>query len=154
MIVIIPCGGKKLGIRATAGRIYIGSYHLACQQWARSITSSKNIRILSSKYGLLCLDDIIDPYEQVMGDPGSISIRELREQARHQGIEDEQIIAIGGKRYTESMRRTFVNIITPLDGIGGMGKQMHWLKENRGRLPQSAQSQKPALKIQGGAYNE
>ena len=53
MIVVIPCGAKKVDHRAPAGKLYTGPYFSACLKWALSRVVSTPIYILSAKYGLL-----------------------------------------------------------------------------------------------------
>jgi uncharacterized protein DUF6884 len=57
-------------VRAPAGRLYSGSYHLACRRAAAALTEPDGILILTALHGLLQLDRVIAPYELRMGQPG------------------------------------------------------------------------------------
>lgn len=130
MIVIIPCGSKKLSRPALAGNLYIGSYHKMCQRYARSLVSPDHIFILSAKYGLLRLSQLIAPYSLTLGEPGAITHLQVRQQALDFGILDEDCIAIGGTRYVNLCKMVWKNCKTPLQTNvkGGNGRQLQWMK--------------------------
>jgi len=131
MIVIIPCGARKLTHKAMAKDIYIGSYAVMCKRYARSLVDDKFIFILSAKYGLLKMTDKIEPYSLTLGQAGAITLKQVREQVIAFGILEEDCIAIGGKRYTDLCRAIWQNCKTPLqDNIkGGNGMQLQWMKQ-------------------------
>jgi hypothetical protein len=131
MIVVIPCGARKLSAPAPAGKMYIGSYAQMCQRYAQSLTTPDNIFILSAKYGLLRLTDEIQPYSLTLGEPGCITPKQIKQQAMRFGIIDELCIAIGGRRYVDYCRLVWKNCKTPLqDNVkkGGNGRQLQWMK--------------------------
>lgn len=130
-LVIIPCGGKKREGRALAADMYIGPYHKACQAYARSLAPDCSILILSALYGFLALWDEIAPYELRMGSPGCVSLVTLKQQAKERNILDEKdVILLGGKEYVTPCKRIWSHAQTPLDGVGGIGKHLKWLKEH------------------------
>lgn len=51
-LVVIPCGSRKLGRRARAADLYVGSYHRACRRAADALGPDRQL-ILSARYGLL-----------------------------------------------------------------------------------------------------
>lgn len=110
-----------------AGLLYTGSYHKAALGYALAIAKPENIRILSAKYGLLALDKSVAPYDLKMGQEGSVSEDQVRQQAADQGLLDEQVIAVTGSKYFEVIAKVWPNAERPLAGIGGMGYQMQWL---------------------------
>ena len=127
MITIIPCGARKLTRQAKADEMYIGSYHRMCQRYAKKL--GHPFYILSAKYGLLRPFDIIEPYSLTLGQAGSVKPSQVKEQAIEFGIENENCIAIGGKRYTDLCKAIFQNCQTPLQNIkGGNGKQLQWMR--------------------------
>ena len=127
-IVIIPCGARKLGHLAQAQHMYIGSYHKMCQRYARSLTTPDNIYILSAKYGLLKMTDMIEPYSLTLGQPGCVTPLQVRQRAAELEILDRLCVAVGGKKYTDLCRRVWQDCSTPLQGKGGNGRQMQWMK--------------------------
>ena len=44
------------------------------------------------------------------------------------GILDEEVIALGGRDYTTMCQGVWPNCQVPLDGVGGIGKHLKWLK--------------------------
>lgn len=75
--VVIPCGAEKLTTSAKAADMYIGSMFKDALTTARGIVSDENIFILSAKYGLVRLDQVIEPYDVKLGQPGTISKESL-----------------------------------------------------------------------------
>ena len=135
-IVIIPCGHRKRSGEHRARDLYTGPYFKSCLNYALSIAADDKIFILSGKYGLLGLDEFVISYDVKMGDSQSITCYIVQEQAGERGIILLPVIAIGGKKYTNLCRKVWENCLTPLDGVGGMGKQMQWMKKNRGINPE------------------
>lgn len=131
MIVVIPCGGKKRLVSCVAGRMYIGPYHRACLTYALTLVPPERVYILSAKYGLLALDERIAPYNLKMGQRGCVTARTVADQAAARGLRaEERVIALGGRAYTDVARAVWSHAETPLDGVGGMGYQMQWLKQH------------------------
>lgn len=127
MITIIPCGARKLTHPARADEIYIGVYHRMCQRYAKKL--GHPFYILSAKYGLMQPSDIIEPYSLTLGQKGCIKPLQVKEQSIKLGINLEDCIAIGGKKYTDLCKAVFRNCQTPLQNIkGGNGKQLQWMK--------------------------
>lgn len=129
MLIIVPCGKKKLPHPAPAGRMYLGPYHLACRRWAEG---RGRVIILSALHGLLPPSRVIDPYELRMGEPGSVGAETVRNQAKEMGLLSERVIALGGVRYTRICKLVWPDCQLPLAGVGGIGKQLRWLRDNRG----------------------
>jgi cytoplasmic iron level regulating protein YaaA (DUF328/UPF0246 family) len=134
MIVIIPCGALKRKIKCQAQHLYIGSYFKSNLKWALSILEPNKILILSAKYGLIKLHEMISPYDLFMGDDGSVDIKTVSDQIDELQIRDKIIIALGGKNYLQCLRNAGLKIKAPVEGFG-MGRQMHILKINKGRIP-------------------
>lgn len=110
--------------------MYTGSYHKACLRWALTNTDTDRVYILSAKYGLLALQDVIEPYELMMGQPGSVAASTVAQQARDRGLSMADVIGIGGSKYMAVIRAVWPHADTPLDHAGGMGKQLQWLKQH------------------------
>lgn len=131
-LVIIPCGGAKADKPCTAGEMYVGGYHKACQTYALALVKGDRdkVLILSAKYGLLELDDPIEPYELRMGTLGCVTSVKVYEQARDKSLlEVQTVVALGGRDYTSVVKKVWPHALTPLEGVGGIGKQLAWLVE-------------------------
>lgn len=133
MLVIIPCGGKKGLVPVIASEMYTGGYFKAGLEYALSLTHGDRDRvlILSALYGLLGLDDDISPYNVRMGDVGCVDWRHVERQAEARGVrEAANVIALGGKDYTNVVKKVWPDCKTPLQGVGAIGKQLAWFKKN------------------------
>lgn len=136
MLVVIPCGMAKRRTPSRAADLYIGAYFRSCLRYARSIAPDDRILILSGQYGFVGLDQTIAPYQQRLGEPGAISRATLREQISRRGLLNEQnVIVIGGRAYVAACRSIWPHAAAPLAGLGGVGYQRGWLRENMGRMP-------------------
>ncbi|PZU04735.1 MAG: hypothetical protein DI630_00455 [Gordonia sp. (in: high G+C Gram-positive bacteria)] len=127
-LVIVPCGARKLDHPAAAKDLYISSYQQLALRAAHALTASANIRILSGRHGLLDLDTVIEPYNQRLGDPGSVTASYVADQARATGlIEASEVVALAGKQYAAVVTATWPHARTPLAGSRGIGDQQHRL---------------------------
>lgn len=114
-------------MRCAAGEMYVGSYHAALRRYAEAIGK---VYILSAKYGLMELSTQIEPYNLRMGDQGCVTTSVILQQATRLGLLECDVIALGGRDYTRICRAVWPTCKTPLDGVGGIGKQLAWLKRN------------------------
>lgn len=76
MIVFLSCVKTKQDHRCRADEMYISPLFKLSLRYAQSLNPRK-IFILSAKYGLLELNDIIDPYELTlnhMGERGNVGL--------------------------------------------------------------------------------
>lgn len=135
MLVIIPCGARKRPVKSAAYALYTGPYFMANLRYALSIAQRSDVYILSAKYGLLDLAREVEPYNLKMGQPGCVTVTQVCEQAEKLGIlQRSPVIGLGGRLYTDIMRTIWPEIKLPLSGIVGIGKQMQWLNNHRGRI--------------------
>lgn len=131
-LVIIPCSARKLDRPAPAGDLYQGSYHRACRQTADVLTATSGTTvILSGRHGILRLEQIVAPYEMRMGDPGSVTADQLRDQAETLGLTDARtVVVLAGSLYTRAAREVWPHAAAPLTGRG-IGRQLQRLAELR-----------------------
>jgi len=111
--IIITCGKKKSITISRAEFMYVGSHFKDCLKWAKSKEKNDNIYILSAKYGLLKLSDIIKPYDLKMGEKGCVSSDFIKNQAKEFGILDCEIISTAGREYRMVLDKVFKNIKYP-----------------------------------------
>ncbi|PBC72379.1 hypothetical protein BX261_7252 [Streptomyces sp. 2321.6] len=123
-VIIVPCSGAKLTHRAAARDLYTGPYHVACRKAAEALTADGGlVLVLSAKYGLVPLDEEIEPYDMTMDDPEAITGAELQQQARAMGIHDApQVTILAGAKYTARAQTVWPQAATPLAGRG-IGRQ-------------------------------
>lgn len=132
LLVVIPCAARKLDRPAPAGELYQGSYHRACRQTADALTADGGTTvILSGLHGILPLDRTVEPYEMRMGDPGSVTADQLRDQARTLGLADARtVVVLAGALYVDAARQVWPHAFAPLTGRG-IGRQLRRLVELR-----------------------
>ncbi|WP_262060182.1 DUF6884 domain-containing protein [Streptomyces sp. STR69] len=123
-LVVIPCGSRKLDHPARAADMYVGSYHRACRSAAEALRPDR-LLILSARYGLLDLDDVVEPYDTPHGATGAVTAPVLLEQATLRGIVRlDPVVALGGARHVGLVHAVWPHAHTPLAGTRGMGEQM------------------------------
>lgn len=146
-LCIVPCGNKKIWDKSPdvgakeAKHVYVGPFAGKCREYAEKFYSSSWC-ILSARYGFLFPDDIIPgPYNVSFNDKRSnpVAAEKLLLQAKEKGLfEYEEIIVLGGRNYTEIIKKVFQakNIYTPLSNCKGIGIMMGKLNEAiKGGLP-------------------
>ncbi|MGW2725600.1 DUF6884 domain-containing protein [Streptomyces sp. NPDC001492] len=130
-VVVIPCSGAKLDRPAPAGEFYRGSLHTLCRRAADALTADGGtVLVLSARNGLVTLDQVLTPYDLRMGEPGSITAAELRDQAARLGIEDAQdVTVLAAAAYTAAARSVWPHATAPLEGSRGIGEMRHRLSQ-------------------------
>lgn len=127
-LVLIPCGNRKSPKRQPAYALYQGGYFKICLRYALSITTKDKVFIVSAKHGLLGLYDEVDPYNLLMGQPGSITADKVREQAIARDIVNEpEVVIVAGSKYAEIAKAVWPHGNWILEGKGGMGYQQQYL---------------------------
>ena len=130
-IVLISCVSKKFSIKSLAKDMYISPLFKYNLEYAKSLDFD-NIFILSAKYGLLNLDEEIEPYNETLN---SKNIKERKEWARivleklkyKVDLDKDEFIFLAGEKYREFLIPYLKNYKIPLEGLG-IGKQLGLLK--------------------------
>ena len=131
-IVLISCVKKKLNKKTKAEYLYTSDLFKSNLRYAKSLKPD-TIYILSAKYGLLKLSDIIEPYDKTLNKMKKAErvewakeiITSLKED---NNIENDNFIFLAGKKYREFLLEDIVNSEIPMEGLP-LGKQLQWLKE-------------------------
>ena len=102
-IVLISCVKSKLPHKAKAKDLYISSWFRYNLKYARQIKPDE-IFILSAKYGLLELDQIIEPYEATLNGMSEVAKRNwansvLEQLAMMCDLEKDQFIFLASSNY-------------------------------------------------------
>ncbi|XVQ08099.1 DUF6884 domain-containing protein [Spirillospora sp. CA-255316] len=122
-LIVVACGAAKRSQPCPAGEMYTGGFHKACRRAAEVLAGEAGrVMILSAKYGLLGLDQVIEPYNLRLGQPGSVSPNTVRTQAEGLGLLDTPVTALAGKDYANFLRKVFVEVRSPLAGSRGIGE--------------------------------
>ena len=121
-IVLLSCTKKKKNYSCTAREMYSSSeIFTTAFKYAKLI--SNDIYILSSKYGLLSCDDIVEPYDECIND---ITLAERKEWARGiidnltqcSNLQEDSFEIITGKAYYEDLIDSLAHYSIPLKGKG------------------------------------
>jgi len=134
-LVIIPCGRRKMTRAAAAEKLYLGPYFHSCLETALALTAKDSIRILSGKYGLLKLGQVIAPYDQRIDKPGAVALEKIVAQARRQRLlGTHKVIVLAGQAYSNVVLKIWPRAAAPLYRLAGMGRHLARLKRLRGEL--------------------
>ena len=138
---VVPCGKSKLwdtepdAGAVEASRAYTGPFHGLAKRYAE--LKCDRYVILSAKHGfLLPSDKIPGPYNATFaspGDDGLVTDDELRTQVEKLGLDKAtKVVVCGGVEYAKRVKTAFAGaqcvVETPLEGKGGMGHLMKWLR--------------------------
>src|SRR5271157_2546230 len=125
ILVIIACSQRKNDEPAPAKDLYRGTLFRFAREYAE--TCGYDYRILSAKYGLLCPDDLIEPYNQRISTSADVArLQQLVIPAASALLPQyDKIILIGGAMYRKVMAPLMEDpekfeVITDSRGIGGI----------------------------------
>lgn len=137
-IAIVGCTKSKKNIPCKAEEMYSPSTLFKLEmEYIKSNIKPDDIYILSAKYGLIEKSTLIEPYNEYLKDKSKDAKRQWNENvlkqikaAFHAG---DSIYFLCGKEYYKKLitplnQEGYICVI-PLQGKGGMGYQMQWLKE-------------------------
>ena len=133
MIIFISCVKLKQNKKCKAEDLYISSLFKKSLAYAKKLKPNK-IFILSAKYGVLELKDMVEPYEVTLN---KLSKQEKKKwaysclmQLKNKNVDfNEQCIFLCGKNYREYLMKVFKNSKAPLQNLG-IGKQLKFYKDN------------------------
>ena len=131
-IVLISCVSKKLNHKSKAQDLYVSPLFQKNLRYARSLNPDK-IFILSAKYGLLSLTDVVEPYDKTLNKMTSNEIKEwansvLKQLQKVFDLDKEEFVFLAGNNYRKFLLPHIKNYKIPMLGLG-IGKQLKWLTE-------------------------
>lgn len=133
MIVFLSCVKTKADRQCKAEDMYISDLFKKSLEYAKSL-KPKAIYILSAKYGVLELNDIITPYEVTLNSMNEKQRKIWAYKVIQQCIEkninlQEKAIFLCGTNYRKYVMTKFPNAEAPLQKLS-IGKQLQFLKNN------------------------
>ena len=136
MIVFLSCVKLKRDSPCAACDMYTSDLFQKSLAYAMQLKPRK-VYILSAKYGLLELDDQIEPYNQTLNEMSEEKKKawayKVCKQCEAKGISyAEEAIFLCGNNYRKYLMRKFVNACAPLKNMG-IGKQLAYYKNNTAR---------------------
>ena len=119
MLIVIGCSSKKLQGTHRAQDLYTGKVFLASLAAARCLTTDKNIRILSGRFGLLELTEMVSDYDEQAA--GASCRSKLQEQAADLPCASHLFLT---KRYAAIAKQVWPTAISVFEGSRGGVSQL------------------------------
>lgn len=131
-IVLISCVSKKLEKKSKAKDLYISPLFKYNLRYANSLNPDK-IFILSAEYGLLDLEQEVEPYDKTFNSMKQNEIKAWAERVLSQlkevsDINNDKFIFLAGEKYRKHIIQHISDYEIPLKGLG-IGRQLKFLKE-------------------------
>ena len=140
-IVLISCGAKKAEKETKTEDLYISPLFKKSLVYAKTLTTTDNIYILSAKHHLLPLDKVIAPYDVSLKKDitkeedrvkwGEKVIEKLKKVA---DIKKDKFIILAGKDYVKPIKDRLVNVELPFDGVRGNGEMLQRLNKEEEKI--------------------
>ncbi len=130
-IVLISCVSQKLPHRAKAKDLYISTLFKLNLRYAEKLNPD-GVYILSAKYGLLNLEQEINPYEQTLNNMRANEVKRWANQVIEQikkicVIEETEFVFLAGEKYRKYLLPHLNNVQIPLKDLR-IGEQLQLLK--------------------------
>ena len=131
-IVLISCVSKKSDFKSRAEDLYVSPLFKKNLAYAESLNPDK-IFILSAKYGLIGLEDEIEPYDKTLNKMSQKEIELWAESvlgklSKVANLEQDEFVFLAGENYRKFLLPKINNYEIPMKGLG-IGKQLKWLSE-------------------------
>ena len=129
-VVLISCSKLKRTYPCEAYLLYDAS-SLFSKSLAYAKTISDELYVLSSKHGLVPMDEIIEPYEETLNEKSAVELSSWGDKVAAQlsarfDLNNTEFIVLAGKNYYQPLRVHLRNMTLPLIGLA-MGKRMEKL---------------------------
>ena len=113
--------------------MYISPLFKYCLEYA-GLQNPDKIFILSAKYGLLNLEEEIEPYNETLNKKSDEEIKKwaglvIEKLRRACDLKNDKFIFLAGENYRKYLIPAILNYETPMKGLG-IGKQLGYLKNN------------------------
>jgi hypothetical protein len=131
-IVLISCVSKKRTYKTEARNLYISPLFKKNLQYALKLHPDQ-IFILSAKYGLVPLDEEIEPYDLTLNTMSAKEIKDwsagvLRDLAGRFDLQQDQFIFLAGLKYRKYIIEHLAHVEIPFEGLT-IGRQLQRLTE-------------------------
>jgi|SRR3989338_1466797 len=131
-IALIACSSKKSNKKEKVQDLYISPLFKLNLNYAKKLTDK--IFILSAKYGLVDLEQEIEPYNLTLNNMKDEEIKKWADKVleilkKQTDLERDEFVFLAGEKYRKYLIPEIKNYKIPLQGLG-IGKQLKFLKEN------------------------
>jgi hypothetical protein len=132
IVALISCVSKKCQDRTEAQNMYISPLFVKSIKYTKDILKPDKTFILSAKYGLLCIDQKIDPYNETLNDKNQQErhdwAKNVIEQLKKEcSINNDIFIFLAGKKYYVNLISELPNYKILMENLP-IGKRLQWLK--------------------------
>jgi len=129
-IILISCVSMKLNYKARAEDLYVSPLFKGALRYAKHLNPD-HIFILSAKYGLLKLDEEIEPYNMTLNEMPSTQAKAWAEKVLSQLSEQadfssDLFIFLAGEKYRKYLVSHLISHEIPMKGMP-IGKQLQFL---------------------------
>lgn len=129
--VLISCVSQKLSHAAPAKDLYVSALFRFCLRYAQTLKPDC-IFILSAKYGLVTLDQPLEPYNDTLNTKRDAEIRQwaqgmLQQLGTKVDLERDSVIFLAGEKYRRHLIGQIRHAEIPLLGLT-IGRQLQFLK--------------------------
>lgn len=131
-VALISCTSSKKEYPCKASEMYSPSPRFAlAYQYAKQV--AEVVYVLSAKHGLLCENEVIEPYNETLNDKSTAERRSwasgvLKSLEERHSLETDQFIILAGRVYNEFLLSSLKQHSLPLEGQS-MGMWIPKLKE-------------------------
>ena len=131
-IVLISCVSKKHSQKSKARDLYISALFRKNLQYTLKLAPDQTF-ILSAKYGLVGLDDEIEPYDLTLNTMSAPEIKSwahgiLRQLNEKADLQHDEFVFLAGAKYRKYLIPHLAHVEVPLEGLR-IGEQLHRLSE-------------------------
>ncbi len=131
-IVLISCVSKKLPYKAKARDLYVSPLFRMNLKYAQQF-SPRQVFVLSAKYGLVALDEEIEPYDVTLNKMSAQERKQWAAKVARQlqercDLDTDHFVVLAGKKYRQYLLPYLRSYEVPLEGLP-IGKQLQFLKE-------------------------
>ena len=131
-IVLISCVSQKLPCRARARHLYISPLFKKNLAYAQRLNPDA-IFVLSAKYGLVDLDQEIEPYDLTLNTMSADQIktwafRVLAQLSERADLSEDHFVFLAGQKYRKYLLPKLKSYEIPMKGLP-IGKQLQFLTD-------------------------
>lgn len=130
VISFVACCKLKSNKKTTAEKMYVSSLFKLSLKYAKE--HSDKVFILSAKYGLLALDNIIEPYNETLNTKTDDEIKEwskkIIKSIKKLKLEKSKFLYLCGSNYKKYLEKELIGK-DPMKGLG-LGYRLQWLKKH------------------------
>ncbi len=132
-IVLISCVSKKLAHRAPAADLYISPLFRMNLAYAWKLQPDA-IYILSTKYGLLEPDEVVEPYDVTLNSMRAVEVKAWAKTVLEQlqaktDLKQDKFVFLAGEKYRKYLLPRLAHYAIPLKGMR-IGEQLQYLKRS------------------------